>query len=315
MLQLLNGGYIQMKQTDHLNPKNDPPMKLLGPQSIVQSAVDLVFSQIDNFVALTNSLIMTNRKNNSKPIAENAPEKKSSLTNQPRKQQVKLKEVKSSKKKTIAKAISKKNFDALVNYLTKNLNLPGYRETLICLKAGIYTGVRPTEWSNTEIVQSIDSDSSTPVCILLKIANGKPLMGSDGSDDRLLDISNFTPQMLDICQQRIDLANDWAENGSYSKNIALCNKILREAGIQLGFTSRIKITIGTMRHLFVNNFRGTKAELATTLGHKTLETSHRNYGKKGNRWSVKDSFPATKAIPSDVENNQIFINRGSKNKN
>ena len=300
-----------MKYPNHKNPVTGQPGLLESwsskPIAIGVKLLALAGNAVD--------AITTQNKNIETPIESNAKKSTPELAKQPRQQGTKPTKARPSGGKTIARAISKFLFNRLVKYLMERRELPLVKETLLWVNSGVYTGLRPNEWSDAQIIRSIDPVTKKLIGVFLKVPNGKPVKKSSPPDCRTLDISNLTDQMVKECQQVIDFTKKWIENGSYIKNMLKCNKILLEAGKSLEIPRRIKITLGTMRHLFVNNFPGTNEELATTLGHKSLATNKASYGKKGTKWSKKDCFPVVKAVLGDVTKNQVFLNRRSKKNN
>ncbi|WP_419642403.1 hypothetical protein [Thiolapillus sp.] len=147
--------------------------------------------------------------------------------------------------------------------------------TLLWLSAGIWTGLRPSEWRHAAYAERNGQR-------LFVVRNAKATNGRAHGRTRTLIIDNLTEEQ--VAQVKWLAAHLGAMNDmDYARCYLRCRKYL--AGINKALWPRRKkrITLYSARHQYSANLKkagATRAEVAAAMGHASIDTAGEHYGRR-----------------------------------
>ena len=164
------------------------------------------------------------------------------------------------------------------------------------LRAGILTGLRPTEWRATDLEVQPDPKSPRGRRAWLYVLNAKATNGRGTGVIRTLDISAFTDKDLDCVRRMSDRGRKWLEAGDYGAVQAHCSKVLYSTLARLWPKRPRAYTLYSCRHQAISNWKVIlkPEEIAAIVGHGVTATAAEHYGKRRSAWAV-DHIPAPPA--------------------
>jgi integrase len=182
--------------------------------------------------------------------------------------------MKSSKK---AKNIPKPKFDRLVAALNGKRSVWAKRAALI-INAGVRTGLRPVEWESARF----NGDETE-----LAVRNAKATNGRANGDFRTLAINDQSRSII-----KSHLNEIWGfldEGGKFEDYLGYCSNAMRRTVIQL-FGFGVHYTLYSTRHQYSANMKNvaSRKEVARRMGHNSIGTAERHYGKRRSGWAEYD---------------------------
>ena len=157
------------------------------------------------------------------------------------------------------------------------------------LRAGILTGLRPTEWRATDLEVQPDAKSPRGRRAWLYVLNAKATNGRGTGIVRTLDISAFTDKDLDCVRRMSDRGRTWLEAGTYGENQAASSKLLYAATARIWPTRRCAYSLYSCRHQAIANWKVIlkPEEIAAIVGHGVTATAAEHYGKRRSGWATE----------------------------
>ena len=157
------------------------------------------------------------------------------------------------------------------------------------LRAGILTGLRPTEWQATDLDVQADPEAPRGRRALLYVLNAKATNGRGTGIVRTLDISAFADPDLECVRRMSDLGRLWLEAGTYSEMQSNCASVLAGANARIWPTRRTAYTLYSCRHQAVANWKQVlrPEEVAALVGHGVTATAAEHYGKRRSGWAAE----------------------------
>ncbi len=213
--------------------------------------------------------------------------------------------------KTSAQKLKKINYDELFklhDHIDKKTPLNGLA-TLYWLYAGIWTGLRPSEWEHAIITEGNQ----------LKVLNAKTTQGRSHGNDRHINIANLDSNKIEIIKlhlknvQQAKFAPEKKRRSGFEQFYDSCRSCLYYATRKVWPKRKKYITLYTPRHQFSADakFDGqSKEEIAALMGHASIETATTHYGRRS---AGRSGFQVS-ANSQDVERvqalNQHRMNSG-----
>lgn len=157
------------------------------------------------------------------------------------------------------------------------------------LRAGILTGLRPTEWRATDIEVQPASGAPHGRSVWLYVLSAKATNGRGTGVVRTLDISIFSDKDLGCVRRMSDRGRAWLESGTYGAVQAHCAKVLYSTTAKLWPKRARPYTLYSCRHQAIANWKAIlkPEEIAAIVGHGVTATAAENYGKRRSAWAVE----------------------------
>ena len=148
------------------------------------------------------------------------------------------------------------------------------------LRAGILTGLRPSEWKHCELngdFLRVKSEKFTDWCGL--------------SEYRTLSLKEFSNNNLAVIEAMVTLGRLLNADGSYERHMASCAQLLHDACVRLNLPP---YTLYSARHQAVSNLKAgglSPSEISAVCGHKTTKGAS-GYGRKSSGWNTENLIHA-----------------------
>jgi integrase len=198
-----------------------------------------------------------------------------------------------------AKFITTRQINALANRLESKRSIFA-KAALLMFKASLVAGLRPSEWFSASISPAPDGSGDG----ILVVQNAKNSNGRCFGDIRTLIIPAGQP--LDDVTACIKYLSDLMLRPSMPGRAITPKRIYNEARAHV-LAANIshggkRVTLYTARHQFTANMKNiySKEEVALLLGHGSIETATRHYGK---RRSGHPEFKQVSALKHQSEQN------------
>ena len=181
------------------------------------------------------------------------------------------------------------DFEKLTTYLAKFNRSKLAPVVVDWLRAGVLTGLRPTEWRATDLVVQTYLGSPRGRRAWLYVLNAKATNGRGTGVVRTLDISAFTDRDLDCVRRMSDRGRTWLEAGNYVENQAACSAVMHGATTRIWPQRRYAYTLYSCRHQAVANWKLLlkPEEVAALVGHGVTATAAEHYGKRRSGWATE----------------------------
>lgn len=195
------------------------------------------------------------------------------------------------------KNINEKDFFIISDALKKSNNRWA-KVTLIWLKAGILTGLRPIEWRTAQI-----NNTKTEI----KVKNAKNTNGRAHGEHRIINLEHLSKEEISIVEQNLNISKQFEENQLWQSYYIGCSNILRYTSRKVLKNRKKYPTLYTGRHQYSANLKATGCspnEIAALMGHSSDQTNQSHYGRRryGKKGKVKP-----KANVNDLKNVNIKI--------
>lgn len=179
----------------------------------------------------------------------------------------------SAKKK---KHIPSRQYEKIIKHL-EFLQTKWARPTLLFIKAGILTGLRPAEWEHAELLEMNGE-------MILKVQNGKSTNGRSNGEYRQLRFLDVSEKEMDELEEHLDSINQHLSRGlKFEGYYVKCSETLRKSNIDLFKGDKKRITLYSCRHQFSANAKASEippSHVSAMMGHAVTSTAQRHYGKK-----------------------------------
>lgn len=220
------------------------------------------------------------------------------------------KSLKTSGKKS--KNIKNDDLSKILEYLNKN-NSKWDEYIKYWLLCGIWCGLRPIEWKDSEIITYKTGD------LALKIKNAKNTNGRANGDYRILLLTNLTSEQIEIIRKHIYYVKSFSDIGeeSYSRFYDDCSSRLNYINKKLFKNRKKNITLYSARHQFSANAKfsdKSKSEVAALMGHSIDETATIHYGKKRYGNNKIGVSPIKEQVNTVKSKNNHFNHQKNNNK-
>jgi hypothetical protein len=176
------------------------------------------------------------------------------------------------------KKIPEADLVRLLDYINCYPTRHGYA-TLCWLLAGLWTGLRPSEWAHAQLI--------TPT--QLQVINAKATHGRSHGVHRNLDLAPLTAQEREIIQIHLNHVQDAKRNPANPQTSGFegfynqCRSCLYERTRKLWPKRQKHITLYSARHQFAANakFKGLPLDhIAALMGHASTDTATSHYGRR-----------------------------------
>lgn len=209
------------------------------------------------------------------------------------------------------KNISPKSWDYLIKVLGRHARESTVQRVAIFMRATILTGLRPAEWEGA-VLECHEGH------YMLSVTNAKHTNGRGHGEGRQIDI--LTPQAVSVILRNLKLMDEYQRKRpgrtrvNYFETLRLAmwraydkeRKAQEQRGVQ---TRPLRLVPYSARHQFKNSAR--KADLSTLeiaylMGHASVETHQRFYGRRNAASSGFDVAPhvKTKDMPQVLLDSQ-----------
>jgi integrase len=173
------------------------------------------------------------------------------------------------------KKFSTADFDALDLHLQ---NKPHHMHQSLrdWLRAGILTGLRPSEWKQTVWVDV----NGVPA---LSVQNAKHTNGRAHGETRTIVMHRMNADELSVVQRHLHRVQQWEASANYERMYASCVQKLYAATRFLWPKQKTHPTLYSTRHQFVADAKASHlslVEIAALLGHAVDNTATLHYGKR-----------------------------------
>lgn len=182
------------------------------------------------------------------------------------------------------------------------------RALLAVLEATLATGLRPNEWSFSELTHHEDNGR-----LVLRVRNSKHSNGRANGVHREMYVDELTTEEIAAVREALAACGvgDREDADEQAARLQLALKHELEAARSLAVAGqrrpRSSISLYSFRHQFSANAKKTFTDPAVTaalLGHISTKTGHRHYGKRRNARGMVRVYP-TEASVAAVQNRYL----------
>jgi hypothetical protein len=155
------------------------------------------------------------------------------------------------------------------------------------LRAGIATGLRPVEWSATEVEESASAK-------WLHVLGRWSIVGAS----RTLDITGFDDESRGAIEKLSQLGAEWTLKGKFYTHQSQVNRLMQQLAYRDGARP---ITLESLRMQFIANMRRenkSTAEISALLGTMITSASSAQFGKRRTEWAEVADVPS--ALPAHI---------------
>lgn len=203
-----------------------------------------------------------------------------------------------------AKFIKKDDLSKIISYL-KYISRSALKDLAVdWLLAGIYTGLRPSEWGSTYIKRELNKKTGEKE-IFLCVLNAKASNGRGTGILRTLNITNLNDDQLETIFNMSNLGGKLFMEGELESTQKQVSQVIYKVCEKIFNGSNQKnYSLYSARHQFIANAKKTMKleEIAALVGHNTVKTSREHYGKRRSSWDEEDLLPMPVPIASELKN-------------
>jgi integrase len=184
------------------------------------------------------------------------------------------------------------DFYVIREHLLQNRTAWG-RATAVWLAAATITGLRPSEWFNTRLVEGFGGTRT------LVIPNAKATNGRANGLSRSLDLTDLESGLVAIVKRQLKFVAGFSTLEAFHRAYRSCRKTLYTATRRLWPNREIFISLYSARHQFSADAKAeglSHAEIAALMGHASDATAKLHYGQ---RRSGRSGF-RVRPIPGEV---------------
>lgn len=168
------------------------------------------------------------------------------------------------------------------------------------IRAGILTGLRPTEWKATELEVREDPSAAYGRRVFLYVLNAKATDGRGTGLVRTLDLSAF-PEMETV-RPMAKRSREWLEGNRYAEMQGQCSRLLYGVEAKIWPTRRYHCSPYSTRHQAISNWKSIlqPAEIAAIVRHGVTATAAEHYGKKRSSWPPTRIPASPRPVPEEL---------------
>ena len=144
------------------------------------------------------------------------------------------------------------------------------------LKAGIWTGLRPSEWRTATWIDV----QGVPA---LLVQNAKHSNGRAHGPTRTIVMHRMSPEEQSIVKRHLERVHHWDSAGAFDRMYQSCGQKLYLAVRKVWPKRTRHLTLYSTRHQFVADAKASNlnlAEIAALMGHAVDDTATAHYGKR-----------------------------------
>lgn len=177
------------------------------------------------------------------------------------------------------------------------------------LKAGVKTGLRPSEWKATSVVQETDPEAFLERRIYLYVINAKNTNGRSNGVVRTLDLTAMTDDDVVTIMRHSDRAARKYREGAFDEWMKSCSKLLERICDRMyrkkGETRASRsYSLYALRHQFIANMKDSYPDnpewVSAMAGHSVVETAKSHYAKRRSSWAPDKIGPLPRPVDEEV---------------
>lgn len=189
------------------------------------------------------------------------------------------------------------------------------------VKATIYTGLRPSEWPDSEYHSPYTFDNGTTAKHVLVVKNSKNTNGRSHGEYRHIILDDMKKEQIHIITFHLEMAkhptNPAGDEIEYDKYYDGARKFLRSITKNEYPPSKPHPTIYSARHQFCSDLKHagySSAEIGALMGHAIGETSKQHYGKKRHGRKTEGlARPYEPEVQKVISRSDMKTNKGPRN--
>lgn len=209
------------------------------------------------------------------------------------------------------KSLNLKDLKKLGDILLKTKNKWG-KLSYIWLYSGIFTGLRPSEWKNANIIEDDNS-------INLIVKNAKNTNNRSHGETRTINLNHLEKKQVNIIKQHLNAAKKISQkNELWNQYYNGCSNLIKNESRKIWKSKKRYPTLYSSRHQFSANLKASgcsKIEVATLMGHANDLTAQAHYGKKIHGTRGKKPKVDQQELKRVIQKNKKFVFRFEKSKN
>lgn len=201
------------------------------------------------------------------------------------------------------KRFSQHDFDRVLGWL--RIHSRSKRSELLSdwLKAGVTTGLRPSEWRGTYLDVIEDPRTLHSRRVRLYVLNAKATNGrGPGDTTRTLDLSHYSDEDLNPIRRMVERGLQWAQDGTFRSEQIECSKLLAQVVRTLWPGRRYSYSLYSCRHQAIANWKNVMPQerVAAIAGHGSIVTAGENYGRRTSGW-MPEAIKAPQPIRAELD--------------
>ena len=145
------------------------------------------------------------------------------------------------------------------------------------LVSGCLTGLRPSEWAGTRIIDGADTAT-----LVLLVPNGKQGNNRSHGPSRHVELGHLEPSLWRALVTMVAAMNELAGRGELDRAINSARRIIRDVNEVLWPRAEKHYTLYSARHQFSASTKASlpEAAVAALMGHASADTAGYHYGRR-----------------------------------
>lgn len=194
------------------------------------------------------------------------------------------------------------DFDKLTVYLKTFSRSTVADAAVDWLRAGLLTGLRPSEWQATDLEIREAPEVSRGRRAWLYVLNAKATNGRGTGVVRTLDVSAFPDADIECIRRMSDRGRQWFTDGKFGEKKGQVSSLIYTAGERIWPSRVLSYCLYSCRHQASANFKVVLRpdEIAAVMGHGTTATAAEHYGKRRSGWSPERIPVPPRPVPEEL---------------
>jgi len=177
------------------------------------------------------------------------------------------------------------------------------------LRAGVKTGLRPTEWKATSLVTEPDDEAFLGRRCYLYVINAKATNGRGNGVVRTIDLTSLTDDDVAAISRHSGRAYTAYHKGTFEDWMKACSKLLEricdKCFRRRGEKRASKVySLYALRHQFIANMKDAYPEnpawVSAMAGHSVVDTAKSHYAKRRSSWGPQQIGPLPRPVDEEV---------------
>ena len=171
------------------------------------------------------------------------------------------------------------------------------------LRAGISTGLRPSEWKASEVVRYEDPHHPMGRRVYLLVLNAKATNGRANGVVRTLDISEFNEGAIASVQRMSDKGLQAHAAGRYREFQSNCAQTLYQACRKLWPRRKMHYALYSCRHQFIANHKAlglANEEISALAGHRVDDPAVHNDARSRAAWPLDKITEKARGVKEEI---------------
>lgn len=203
-----------------------------------------------------------------------------------------------------ARRFGKKDFDKVLSNCAQHSDSHAVPWLLDWMRAGISTGLWPSEWALTCLEVRKDEIRANGRQARLYVMRPSATNLGHAIVQRTLDISDFSEAAFQAVRNMVERGQEWTRTQRYDRRQSQCAQLLYQVCDILFRRQQQRYSLDSIRHQFIANmkfvYKDKPAEVAALVGHLVVDRPVERYSKRRAAWQREEIREIPVPMPEQV---------------